>query len=133
MPHLLEGINDGDAVSTAHVNSSCLSCYGGSDDVLERFSKDVDGSVDAVRVINPSKVVMDGNAARRFGLHEVRFFERDLEDNVSGVEANDGVGICVEVAHEVCLFHGVFGSFGLIRSYLIKGDEDAEVGLAVEY
>ena len=50
------------------------------------------------------------------------------------MEENDGVEICVEVVHEpVCLFHGVCGSFGLITSYLVEGDEDAGVDLAVEY
>ena len=41
--------------------------------------------------------------------------------------------ICVEAVHKpVCLFHGVCGSFGLLGSYLVEGDEDAGVNLAVE-
>ena len=54
MPHFLEGSYDGAAMLTARVSSSYLGFYGGSDYILERLSKDVDGSVDAVRVINPS-------------------------------------------------------------------------------
>ena len=105
-------------MSTALVNSSCLEFCGRSDYVLENLVKDVDGFVDAVRVINPSEVAMDGDAAASFGLHEVSGVRRYFEDHVSGVEANDGVGICVEVVHEpVCLCHGVCGRFGLIRSY----------------
>ena len=50
------------------------------------------------------------------------------------MQANDGVGIYVEVFHEpVCLFHGVCGSFGLLGSYLVEGDEGAGVYLDVEY
>ena len=76
---------------------------------------------------------MDGNAAARFGLHEVSGAERDLEDHVAGVEVKDGVGVCVEVVHDpVGLFHGVCGSFGLLGSYLVEGDKDAGVELAVE-
>ena len=133
MPRLLEGTYDGSSVSTARVKSFCLGFCGRSEYVLDRLAKDVDGSVDAVRVMNPSDVVMDGNAAARFGLHEVSGVGRHLEDRFSGVEANDGVGICVEVVHEpVCLFHGVCGSFGLIGSYLIEGNKDAGVDLTVE-
>ena len=133
MPHLLEGSYDEAAVSTAGVNSSCIGFCGGYDYVLERLAKDVDGSVDVVRVIIPSVVVMDNDAAARFRLHEISGIGRYLEDHVSGVEANDGVGICVEVVHEpVCLCHGVCGSFGLLGSYFVEGDEDAGVGLAVE-
>ena len=69
------------------------------------MEKDVDGSVDAVRVINPSEVVMDGDAAVRFGLHKVSSVRKDLEYHVSGVEANGGVGICVEV---VVVFYAKF-------------------------
>ena len=133
MPHFLEVSYDGVAVLTARVNSSCLGLCGGYDYVIERSAKDVDGSVDAVRIINLSDVVMDGDAAAKFGLHEVSGVGRDLEYHVVGVEANSGVGICVEVVHEpVFLFHGVCGSFGLIISYLVEGDEDAGVDLAVE-
>ena len=90
-------------------------------------------SVDAFRVVNPSEEVMGGDATARFGLYEVSGIVRDIEDHVAGVEANDGVGICVEVVHEpVCLFHGVFSSFVLLRSYLVEGNEDAGVDLAVE-
>ena len=99
MPNFLEGSYDGAAVLTARLNSSCIVFCGRSDDVLERLVKDVDGSVDTVRVINPSKVVMDGDAAAGFGLHEVSGVRRDLEDHVAGVEANGGVGVCVEVFH----------------------------------
>ena len=59
----LEGSYDGADVSTARVNSSCLGFCGGSYDVLERSAKDADGSVDAVRFINPSEAIMDGNVA----------------------------------------------------------------------
>ena len=49
------------------------------------------------------------------------------------MEENDGVGLCVEVVHEpVCLFHGVCGSFGLLGSYLVEGNKDSGVNLAVE-
>ena len=82
-------------MSIARVNSSCLGFCGGYDYVLERLEKDVDRYVDAVRVINPSEVVMESDAATSFGLHEVSGVGRDLEDHVTGVEANDGVGICV--------------------------------------
>ena len=76
---------------------------------------------------------MDGNAAARFGLHEVSGAERDLEDHVAGLEAIDGVGIFVEVVHEtVCLFHGVCGRFGLLGSYFVESDEDAGADFAVE-
>ena len=76
---------------------------------------------------------MDGDAAASFGLHEVSFVGRDLDYHVAGVEVNDGVGICVEVVHEpVCLFHGVCGSFGLLGSYLLEGNKDAGIELAVE-
>ena len=67
MPHFLEGIYDGEAVLTARVNSSCLGFCDRSDYVLERLAKDIDGSIDAVRFINPSEVVMDGDAAAGFG------------------------------------------------------------------
>ena len=133
MPYFFEGSYDGYAVSDARLNCSCPSFCGGSDNVFERLAKDVDGSVDAVRVINPSEVVMDGNAAVSFGLHEVRGVGRYLEDHVAVVEANDGVGVCVEVVHDpVGLFRGVCGSFGLLGSYFVEGDEDAGVNLAVE-
>ena len=115
MPHFLEGSYDGAAVSNTRVNPPCFGLCGGSDYFLERLEKDVDRSVDAVRVINLSEVVMDGNAAARFGLHEVSGVGRDLEDHVAGVEANDDVGVCVEVVHDpVGLLHGVCGSFGMI-------------------
>ena len=118
---------------TARVNSSCLGFCDGSDYVLECLAKDIDGSIDAVRFINPSEVVMDGNAAASFGLYEVSGVGRDIEDHVAGVEANDGVGICVEVFHElVLLLHGVCGSFGLIGSYFFEGDEDSGVYIALE-
>ena len=100
MPHLLEGSYDGAAVSTTRVNSYCIGFCGGSDYVLESLEKDVDGSVYEVRVINPSEVVMDSNADAIFGLHEVSGVGRDLEDHVAGLEANDGVGICVELVHD---------------------------------
>ena len=133
MPHFLESGYDGAAVSTAHVISSCLGFCGVSDYVLERFSKDVDRYVDAVRVINPSEVVMHGNAAARFEFHEVSGVGRYLEDHVSGIESNGGVGICVEVVHEpVGLFRAVCGNFGLLGSYFVEGDEDAGVDLDVE-
>ena len=120
MSHFLKGSYDGAAVSTTCVNSSYLGLCGGSDYTLERLAKDVDGSVDAVRVINPTEVVMDGNAAASFGFHEVIGVRRDLDDHIAGVEANGGVGICVEVVHgPVCLLHGVCGSFGLLGSYLV--------------
>ena len=132
MPHFLEVSYDGVAVFTASVNYSCLGLCGGYDYVIESSAKDVDGSVDAVRIINLSDVVMDGDAAAKFGLHEVSGVGRDIEYHVVGVEANSRVGICVEVVHEpVFLFHGVCGSFGLITSYLVEGDEDAGVDLAV--
>ena len=103
-----------------------------SDYILERLAKDVDGSVDAVRVINPYEVVMDGDADASLGLHKVSGVVLYLEYHVAGVEENDGVGICVEVVHEsVCLFHGVCGSFGLLGSYLVEGDKDSGVNLAV--
>ena len=96
------------------------------------MAKDVDRSVDAVRVINPSEVFMDGDAAVSFGLHEVSGVGRYIEDHIAGMEANDDVGVCVEVVHEsVFLFHCVCGSFGLLRSYLVKGSEDSGVNLAV--
>ena len=115
MTHLIEGSYDGAAVSTACVNFSCIGFCGGSDNVLEHLANDVDGSVHAVRVINPSEVVMDGDADASFGLNKVSGVGRDPEDHVAGVEANDRVGICVEVVHgPVCLFHGVCGSFGLL-------------------
>ena len=133
MPHFFECSYDGAAVSTACVDSSCLGFCGGSDYILERLAKDVDGSIYAVRVIDPSEVVMDGDAAASFGLHEVSGVGRDLEDHVAGVEANDGVGVCVEVVHEpVGLIHGVRGGFGLFGSDFVEGDEDAGVDLAVE-
>ena len=133
MPHFLEVSYDGAAVLTARVNSSCLGLCGGYDYVIERSAKDVDGSVDAVRIINLSDVVMDGDAATKIGLHEVSGVGRDLEYHVVGVGANSGVGICVEVVHEpVFLFRGVCGIFGLLRSYLVEGDEYAVVDLAVE-
>ena len=133
MPHFLEGSYDGVAVSNARVNSSCLGFCGGSDYFLERLANDNGGTVDAVRVINKSKVVMYDNAAARFGLHKVSGVRTDLEDYVSGVEANCGVGVCAEVFHEpVGLFHGVCGSFGLIESYFVESDEDAGVNSAVE-
>ena len=92
------------------------------------MEKGVDGSVEAVRVINPSNVVLDGEAAERFRLHEVSSVGRYLEYHVTGVEANGGVGVYVKVVHEiVCLFHGVCGSFGLVEV-----DEDAGVDLSVE-
>ena len=132
MPHFLEVSYDGAAVLSARVNSSCLGLCGGYDYVIESSAKDFDGSVDAVRIINLSDVVMDGDAAARFGLHEVSGVRRYLEYHVVGVEANSGVGIYVELVHEpVFLFHGVCGSFGLIRSYLVEGDKDAGVELDV--
>ena len=119
-------------MSTARVNSSCLGFCGGFYYVLERLTKDVDGSVDAFRIINLSDVVMDGNAATGFVLHKVSGVRRYLEYHIVGVEANAGVGICVEVVHEpVCLFHGVCGSFGLLGSYLVEGNKDSGVNLAV--
>ena len=122
MPHFLEGCYDGAAVLTARVNFPCIGFCGRSDYVLDRLVKDVYGSVDVVRVINPSEVVMDGDAAASFGLHEVSGVGIYLEDHVAGVEENDGVGVCVEVVHDpVGLFHGVYGSFGLLRSYLFLG------------
>ena len=133
MSHFLEGGYDGADVSTACVNSSCLGFCGRSDYILELLAKDIDASVDAVRVINPSEVVMDGDAAASFGLHKVGGVGRDIEDHVAGVEVNDGVGICVEVFHEpFCLFHGVCGSFGLLGYYLVEGDKDAGIDLAIE-
>ena len=100
------------------MDSFYIGFCGGSDYDLERLAKGADGSVDAVRVINPYKVVMEGNAAASFGLQEVSGVGRDIEDHIAGVEANDGVWICVEVVHEpVFLFHGVCGSFGLLGSY----------------
>ena len=133
MPHFLKGSYDGAAVLTARVNSSYLGFCGGSDYVLERLAKDVNGSVDVVRVINPSEVVIDGDAAENFGLYEVSSVRRYLEDNVASMEVNNGVGICVEVVHEpVCLFHSVCGSFGLLGSYLVEGDKDSVVNLDVE-
>ena len=78
-------------------------------------------------------MVTDGDAATSFGLYEVSGFGRDLEDHVTGVELNDGVGICVEVVHEpIFLFHGVCGSFGLPGSYLVEGNKGSAVDLAVE-
>ena len=128
-----KGSCDGAAVPTSGVKSPCLGFCGKYDYVLESLEKYVDGSVDAVRVINPSEVVMDGNAAVRFGLHEVSGVGRYLEDHVAVVEANDSVGVCVEVVHDpVGLFRGVCGSFGLLGSYFVEGDEDAGVNLAVE-
>ena len=108
MPNFIEGSYDGSAVLTTRVNSYCFGFCGRSDYILKRLSKDIHGSVDAIRVINPSEMVMYGNAAASFGLHEVRDVGRYLEDHVAGVEANDGVGMCVEVFHEpVGLFHGL--------------------------
>ena len=52
MPHFLEGSYDGASVFTASVNSSCLVFCGGPDYVLEILAKEVDGSVDLVRVIS---------------------------------------------------------------------------------
>ena len=100
MPHFLEGGYDGAVVSTARVNSSCIDFCGRSNYVLERLAKDVDRSVDAVRVINPSEVVMEGDTAASFRLHKVIDIGRDLEDHVAGVEETDSIGICVEVVHE---------------------------------
>ena len=100
MPHFLESGYDGATVLTARVNSSCIDFCGGSNYIIDRLENDVDGSVDVVRVINPSEVVMDGNAAVSFGLYEVSGVGRDLEDHVADVEENDGVVICVEVVHE---------------------------------
>ena len=123
MPHFLEGIYDGAAVLTARVNSSCIGFCGISDYVLERLEKDVYGFVDASRVINPSKVVMDGDTTASFGLHEVCSVGRNIEYHVAGVDANIGVGICVDVVHEpVFIFYGVCGSFGLLGSDLVEGD-----------
>ena len=92
MPNFLEGSYDGAAVLIARLNSSCILFCGRSDDVLERLVKDVDGSVDTVRVINPSKVVIDGDAAESFGLYEVSGVRRYPEDNVASMEVNNGVG-----------------------------------------
>ena len=132
-PIFLEGSYDGSAVFTTRENSSCIGFCGGYDYVLKRSARDVDGSVDAVRVINPSEVVMESDADTRFGLHKVSGVGRDIEDHVAGVEANGGVGICVEVVHEpVCLFYVFYGSFGLLGSYLVEGDEDAGVELDVK-
>ena len=40
----------------------------------------------------------------------------------------------MEVVHApVCLFRGVCGSFGMIGYYLVEGNKDAGVDLAVEY
>ena len=64
------------------------------------MGQDVDRSIDAVRVINPSEVVMDIDAAASSGLHKVSGVGRDLEDHVTGLKANDGVEICVEVVYE---------------------------------
>ena len=98
------------------------------------MAKEVDGSVDAVRVINPYDVVMYSDAAARFGLQKVSGVGRDLNDRVAGVEENSGVGICVEVVHEsVGIFHGVCVSFGLPGSYFVEDDKDAGVDLSVEY
>ena len=133
MPHFLEGGYDGAAVSTTRVNSSCLGFFVVSDYVLERLAKEVDGSVDAVRVINPSEIVMKSDADTSFGLYEVSGVVRDLEDHVTDVETNDGVGICVEVVHEpVFLFHDFCGSFGLLGFHIVEGNEDSGFGLAVE-
>ena len=66
-------------------------------------------------------------------MHEVIGVGRDLGDHAAGVEADDGVWICVEVFHEpVGLFHGVSGGFGLLGSYFVAGNEDAGVNLALE-
>ena len=65
--YFLEGSFDGSDVLTARVNSSCLGFCGRSENVLERIANYVDRSVDAVRFINPSEVVMDGDAAAGFG------------------------------------------------------------------
>ena len=100
MPHLLKGSYDGADVSTARVKSSCLGFCGGSDYVLERLANDVYRSVDAVRFINPSEAIMDGNVATRFVLHEVSSVGRDIEYHVADVESKGGVEICVEVVHE---------------------------------
>ena len=76
---------------------------------------------------------MDGNADTSFGLYKLSGVGRYLEDHVPGVEAIDGVGICVEVVHEpVCFFHGVCGRFGILKSYIVEGKENAGVDLAVE-
>ena len=132
MPHFLKDGYDGADVSTARVKSPCLGFCGGSNYVLERLAKDVDGSVDAVRLINPSEVIMDGDAAASFGLQKVISFRRDRDDHVAGVEANGGVGVCVEVVHEtVGLFHGFYGIFGLLGSYFVEGNDYAGVDLAV--
>ena len=93
MPHFLEVSYDGAAVLTTRVKSSCLGFCGGFYYVLERLTKDVDGSVDAFRIINISDVVMDGNAATGFVLHKVSGVRRYLEYHVVGVEANTGVGL----------------------------------------
>ena len=133
MPHFLEGSYDGAAMTTSHVNPPCLDFCGRSDYVLESLAKDVGGSVESVRVINPPEVVMDGNAAASFGLHKVSGVGRYLEDHIAGVEANDRVGVCVEVVHEpVGLLNAVCGSFGLLGSYFVAGDDDALFHLAVE-
>ena len=119
-------------MSNARVNSSCLGFCVRSYYILERLSKYVDGSVDAVRFINPFEVVIDGDAATSFRFHEISGVGRYIEDHVAGVEANDRIGICVEVFHDpVCLFHGAFGSFVLHRSYLVEGYEDVGLNLAV--
>ena len=133
MPHLLEGSYDGAAMLNARVDSSYIGFCDGYDYVFERLENNVAVYVDAVRVINPSNVVMDGYAAARFGLHEVSGVGRYIEDHVLGVQANDGVGICVEVGHDpVCLFHGVCSSFGLLGYDLVEADEDAALDLDVE-
>ena len=77
MPHFLKGSYDGAAVLTARVKYSCLGFCGRYNYVLERLEKDFDRSVGAVRVINPSKVVMDGDAAASVGLHKVGGIRRD--------------------------------------------------------
>ena len=133
MPHFLESGYDGATVLTARVKSSCIDFCGGSNYILDRLENYVDRSVDVVRVINPSEVVMVGDAAASFGLHEVSGAGRDIEDHVAGVEANESVGICVEVVHDpVCLFHGVYGRFGMLESCIVEGDKDAGVELDVE-
>ena len=85
MPRFLEVSYDGAAVLNDLVNSSCLGFCCGSDCVLERLAKDVDGSVDAFRFINQSEVAMDGDVAASFGLHNLSGVGRDLKDHVVGV------------------------------------------------
>ena len=48
------------------------------------------------------------------------------------MEANDSIGICVEVVHDpVFLFHGVCVSFGMLGSDLVEGNKDAGVDLTL--